>query len=112
EREDALHWLSPLEFYTKHADTIQRRTEDTGTWLLRNPFFKDWVKGSSSQGTLLCTGRPGAGKSVLASIVIDHLRETLKDQYVVLYSYCNFKEKEQQTAVNLVSSLLRHLGTD
>ncbi|KAF8419528.1 hypothetical protein EV426DRAFT_517540, partial [Tirmania nivea] len=112
EMEDALHWLSPLEFYTKHADTIQRRTEDTGKWLLENPSFKEWVNGTSSHGTLLCTGLPGAGKSVLASIVIDYLRETLKDQYVVLYAYCNVKEKEQQTAVNLVSSLLRHLATD
>jgi len=46
--------------------------------------------------------------------VIDYLRETFKDKYVVLYAYCNFmiKEKEQQTAVNLMSSLLRHLATD
>lgn len=57
EREDALHWLSPLEFYTKHADIIQRRTEDTGTWLLENPLFEEWANRSSSQGTLLCTGR-------------------------------------------------------
>lgn len=44
--------------------------------------------------------------------MVDYLREILKDKYAVLYAYCNFKESEQQTAVNLVSSLVRHLATD
>lgn len=56
EWERALRWLSPLQFYTKHTDIIQKRTAATGLWLLEHPVFKKWATGEDPQGTLLCSG--------------------------------------------------------
>jgi hypothetical protein len=47
---------------------------------------------------------------VVRSIVINHLEQEFPPNLVaVAYIYCNYKEKENQTAANLVASLLQQL---
>ncbi|KAL9584805.1 MAG: hypothetical protein Q9203_004520 [Teloschistes exilis] len=53
---------------------------------------------------------PGAGKSVLASVVIDHLSQTVVDEnHALAFVYCNYKERAQQTQNSLISSLINQL---
>ena len=52
--KEAVHWLSPLNFYAKYADTFGRRAEGTGNWLLETPEFKEWLDGDRNY--LVCTG--------------------------------------------------------
>ncbi|KAL2221578.1 hypothetical protein M432DRAFT_587555 [Thermoascus aurantiacus ATCC 26904] len=53
-----------------------RRMEGSCEWFLKIPLVTNWISGSDQQSrVLLCTGRPGAGKSVLASFVINYLKE-------------------------------------
>lgn len=49
----------------------------------------------------------GAGKSILASVVVDYLRNTLKAtcSFSVAAAYCNFKERELQSPENLLAGL-------
>lgn len=49
----------------------------------------------------------GAGKSILASVVIDHLRTLHKNHHLVGVAsiYCNFKEEDLQTLQNLLASI-------
>ncbi|KAL8748994.1 MAG: hypothetical protein Q9184_006986 [Pyrenodesmia sp. 2 TL-2023] len=49
----------------------------------------------------------GVGKSVLASIVVDYLRNIFKPtySYSVAAAYCNFKEREIQSPENLLAGL-------
>ncbi|KAF3271318.1 hypothetical protein TWF217_005716 [Orbilia oligospora] len=54
-------------------EILRRRVTGTGKWLLDEPNFKDWCSGKNSHRVLCCSGIPGAGKSVLASLVIDHI---------------------------------------
>lgn len=45
-----------------------------------------------------------------SSIVVDHLQRTFSsNDDAVAFLYCNYKEREQQTVNNLVSSLIRQL---
>ena len=47
------------------------------------------------------------------SVVIDFLQKTKKAENIaVCYFYCHYKEQDQQTAVNLLGSLLRQLATN
>ncbi|KAJ7800176.1 hypothetical protein B0H14DRAFT_1695342 [Mycena olivaceomarginata] len=67
ERKEIIEWLSPINFFLRHADISQARQHGTGGWLLADPHFQEWEAGSGR--TLWCHGIPGAGKTVLASMV-------------------------------------------
>ncbi|KAI9773768.1 MAG: hypothetical protein M1839_002001 [Geoglossum umbratile] len=107
ETLDLLTWLSPLNFSTKQNDVFHGRQEGTGEWLLTANKFRDWLFGTCN--VLWCPGIPGAGKTVLVSVIVDFLEQTFRQQNVaVAYIYGNYKE-QNQTAVNLIGCLLRQL---
>ena len=43
EEQDVIHWLCPLEFYSKHNDALSRRQESTGRWFLQSFEFRSWL---------------------------------------------------------------------
>ena len=67
-------WLTPIDYASQQSDFIRARQEGTGEWLLKSSEFQDWV--SQSKQTLFCPGIPGAGKTMITSIVIEHLYTT------------------------------------
>ncbi|KAJ7795320.1 ankyrin repeat-containing domain protein [Mycena olivaceomarginata] len=88
-----------------HFQTCQ---QGTGEWLLDDPKFKDW---KSNPGQVLwCSGIPGAGKSVLASLVVEYLTDQSKNKNIgVACIYFNHKETQIQTLDNLLAGLWRQL---
>jgi hypothetical protein len=54
QRDIILNWLSPINFFLRHADISQVRAKGTCGWLLEHPLFKKWESGSGS--TLWCRG--------------------------------------------------------
>ncbi|KAI9879865.1 MAG: hypothetical protein M1830_006717 [Pleopsidium flavum] len=107
KRSAVLQWLSPIQFGAKQSDLSNQRQEGTGNWLLRSDEFVKWLNGTSR--TLWCPGMPGAGKTILASRVIDYIEQTVKKLGIgIAYLYCNYKE-HNQTGINLVASLLQQL---
>ncbi|KAJ7706833.1 hypothetical protein B0H17DRAFT_877064, partial [Mycena rosella] len=108
ERDKIIDWFSPLNFFLRQADIFSTRQPGTGGWLLEHKLFKKWKSGKGK--TLWCRGMPGAGKTVLASIVVDHLREALDSQSIaVAVIYINHQETEAQTFSNLLAGLWRQL---
>lgn len=52
----------------------------------------------------------GSGKSVIMSIVVNHLQQFLaKDEAVLAYVYCDWQDSKAQTPTNLFGSLLKQL---
>lgn len=41
EERDVVHWLFPLEFYSKRKDALSRRQEGTSRWLLDTVEFQE-----------------------------------------------------------------------
>jgi Cdc6-like AAA superfamily ATPase len=108
EYRDTLTWLSALNVATRQNDIFRKRQEGTGKWLLESNAFKKWLDGTEK--TLFCPGIPGAGKTVLTSIVVDHLEQSCRRENIaVAYIYCSYKEQERQTDANLIASLLQQL---
>lgn len=65
---------------------------------------------SYTKRKFFCPGPPDAGKTILASIVVDHLWNTIRnDDIGVAYAYCDYRKYEEQTSNNLVTSLLNQL---
>jgi Cdc6-like AAA superfamily ATPase len=61
---------------------------------------------------LFCPGIPGAGKTILTSIVVENLHTRFqKDLSVgVAYLYCNFRRQDEQKAEDLLVNLLKQLA--
>ena len=108
ESKAILDWLTPIDYYTHQNDFIKRREAGTGQWLLDSKQFEAWIE--SEGQTLFCTGIPGAGKTILTSIVIDTLSETWDDTVGIAYVYCNFRRQNDQNAIDLLASLLKQLA--
>ncbi|ELR09111.1 hypothetical protein VC83_04395 [Pseudogymnoascus destructans] len=109
-RQTVLDWLAPVDYAAQQSDFISRRAVGTGQWLLESAEFQAWVK--TDQQVLFCPGIPGAGKTILTSIVVDCLHAKFpKDTNIgIAYLYCNFRRQDKQKADGLVASLLKQLA--
>ncbi|KAJ7117141.1 ankyrin repeat-containing domain protein [Mycena epipterygia] len=108
KRDKILEWMSPLNSFQRQADIFSRWQPGTGGWLLTSPEFRDWE--SDCGKSLWCHGMPGAGKTVLASLVVNHLESRTHNENIgVACIYLNYKEAESQTPQNLLGCLWRQL---
>lgn len=109
ERRDIEDWLSSVNFTAQQSDLINQRQEGTGQWLLNSEKFKAWLDGT--QQTLLCSGIPGAGKTVMTSIIVEHLWTKFQadSDIGIAYLYCNYESQQEQKFGALVASLLKQL---
>ncbi|MCJ1478158.1 hypothetical protein MMC13_006834 [Lambiella insularis] len=111
QRQAIVNWLTPLDFKSRHREIISRRQEGTGQWLLNSSEFQAWLNEPGE--VLYCPGMPGAGKTVIASIVIDHLQTKFSAPDArIACIFCNYKDKIRQTAQELLASLLKQLLQD
>lgn len=108
EYDAILDWITLLNYGPQHNDFINRRHGGTGRWLVESIEFKEWIDTSK---TLFCPGMPGAGKTILTSVVVDELNTRFQDDKSigVAYLYCNFRRQHEQRAEELLASLLKQL---
>ncbi|KAK0451232.1 uncharacterized protein EV420DRAFT_1621879 [Desarmillaria tabescens] len=99
-------WFSPLNFKSVQAEKLNQRVGDTGRWFLECQQIQEWIHGSAESACLWCPGNPGVGKTILASIITDHLR-TLANQekILVLNIFCDYQSAVSQTVAALLCSL-------
>ncbi|KAF4339897.1 vegetatible incompatibility het-E-1 [Fusarium beomiforme] len=115
-REDILRWIrggEKSDSFDADRDLETRnvcRTEGTCEWIFDKQEFLDW-RDARKNSVLWYNGRPGSGKSVLASAVIKHLQEQPESE--VVYFFYSFKSasKKQETCGlrSIVLQLLRKL---
>jgi hypothetical protein len=104
---EILDWITPVNYGPQQSDTLRRRQPETGRWFLNSEEYRAWQNGSKQ--TLFCPGIPGAGKTIVTSIVVDDLcNKFCNDTTAELaWIYCNFRQK--RTVEDLTSSLLKQL---
>ncbi|KAH0372585.1 hypothetical protein KCU65_g1180, partial [Aureobasidium melanogenum] len=111
ERQKILDWICPSEVdYTDQQNALKlRRRRGIGEWFLNSPKFKSWLHGDRT--TLLCSGMPGVGKTMITSFVVGNLLERYNNdnQVGIAYIYCQFSRHKEQTPEYLMSSILRQL---
>ncbi|KAJ7798407.1 hypothetical protein B0H14DRAFT_2388719, partial [Mycena olivaceomarginata] len=101
---------SPLNFFPRQADILKTRQPGTGEWFLQHDFFKRWRTGEIR--ALWCRGMPGAGKTVLTSIVVDKLRTNLPNENTaVAVLYLDHKATtETHSPTNLLAAIWQQLA--
>ena len=124
-------WVSPLEPHKKHRDVRNCRLNGVGEWVLRRSEFESWYKNQDGSGnpTLLCYGGQGVGKTYIryksilperwtmltrnkiSSLVIDTLRKQTRRRNIAdIFLYCNYQTQKEQSAVNMIVSLVRQVS--
>ncbi|KAF8427221.1 hypothetical protein L210DRAFT_3652657 [Boletus edulis BED1] len=99
--------LRGLDCSRKHRETSSIRQSDTCTWLPATDAYKSWREGKDT--FLWLQGKAGAGKTVLASSVINDLDHTKKDGELLVYFYCDFRTARSTSCVEVMCSLLAQL---
>jgi hypothetical protein len=110
ECQSILTWLTPIDYAAQQHDFVRRRQAGTGQWLLDSKEFQSWL--NTDKQTLFCPGIPGAGKTILTSIVVDELTTRFSNDPTIgiAYIYCNFRRQDEQKIDNLLASLLKQLS--
>ncbi|TFK24830.1 hypothetical protein FA15DRAFT_390829 [Coprinopsis marcescibilis] len=101
------NWLTELNYKLIQQDTFRKRAPDTVKWILENPHVLKWLRNRG--GAIWGTGMPGAGKTVLSSVVIDHLQELarLHEDIVVVFAYCRYSDAV--SVRDILAAILRQL---
>ncbi|KAJ7032335.1 hypothetical protein C8F04DRAFT_1040646 [Mycena alexandri] len=108
KRRAIIDWMSPLNFLQRQAEVFSMMQPGTGKWLLSDAQFKTWE--SDSGKVLWCRGMPGAGKTVLASLVVSHLEaKAQRNNLGIACTFLNHKEAEIQTVPNILGGLWKQL---
>jgi hypothetical protein len=111
-RQTVLDCITPIDYAPQLNDFIARRQVGTGLWLLNSTEYQTWVE--TNKQTLFCPGIPGAGKTILTSIVVEELTTRFQNYKStgIAYRYCNFRCQHEQKVVDLLASLLKQLTQD
>jgi len=109
EQQAVFDWITQADYAIQQSDFLRERQGGTGQWLIQSKKFQSWLE--SSQQTIFCPGMPGAGKTMITSIVVKYLHESFHDEpkVGVAYIYCNFQRGQEQTPEDLLASLLKQL---
>jgi len=110
EHKEILGWLTPIDYTHQQIDYMTRRQPGTGQWLLDSAKYQIWLE--TEKQTLFCPGIPGAGKTILTSLVIKDLNIRFQDDASIgiAYLYCNFRRRDEQKAEDLLAGLLKQLS--
>ncbi|KAJ7587114.1 hypothetical protein C8J56DRAFT_1014600, partial [Mycena floridula] len=112
KRQEFLDWISNLDFQSIQTEMFEKHAAGTGDWFFKQQDFVDWKDGKTK--FLWCPGIPGAGKTILlqfdSSIIVEHLRSAiLHPEIAIICIYCDYKRQAEQTATQLLGSILKQL---
>ncbi|KAF5700443.1 heterokaryon incompatibility protein het-E-1 [Fusarium mundagurra] len=112
QSRDFCSWLERTNPSRRHNDSCAIHEDNTGQWVLRASEWKRWVHGPKE--FLWIHGIPGAGKTVLLSLLIQEVEAACKGRrQALVYYYCYFVNKQDETVPLLgwlISQLCRLSG--
>ncbi|KAH9029613.1 ankyrin repeat-containing domain protein [Lactarius pseudohatsudake] len=102
-------WLSPADPSTNHNIARKAQHKGTALWFFQGSIFLKW----KSTGSLLWIhGKPGSGKSVICSSIIQDIMAVCEaGSAVMAYFYFDFRDLNKQTCRDLLLSLISQLST-
>ncbi|KAG9907320.1 purine and uridine phosphorylase, partial [Aureobasidium melanogenum] len=102
------NWLHAPDSSINYNRAIKKRHPGTGLWFLQSETFADWsVEGNRF---LWLHGLAGCGKTVLSSIIIEHLQKEPPSSHVyLLYFFFDFVDKEKQSHENMIRTFIQQL---
>lgn len=114
--QDRLHaWLVQFNPSSNHNTAKSLYETGTGDWIFRSQEWNLWVNNQSKERSLWIHGIPGAGKTILASHIIEHLiKAKCSGNVALVYYYCYYGHNRDETFSFLrwlISQLCRKTDT-
>ncbi|KAI0272278.1 hypothetical protein BC834DRAFT_340830 [Gloeopeniophorella convolvens] len=113
-KRDKLHrecreWLSPPDPFSNHSAKREQCHKGSTDWFIHGNAFGEWKV--SDRSFLWLHGKPGSGKSVLCSAMIDHCVHHLRRTGLgtVAFFYCDFNDSAKQSLHGILRSILVQL---
>ncbi|OCK88179.1 ankyrin [Cenococcum geophilum 1.58] len=119
-RQEAISWLSPLNFFITQKDILGRRQQGTCKAILRSEKLRSWIIGTRAK--LWCPGieltlrswirENDARLTVHSATILEYLQERFSSDsgLGVAGVFCNYKEVDIQTPANLLASIWMQLA--
>ncbi|KAJ7589303.1 Pfs, NACHT and ankyrin domain protein [Mycena floridula] len=129
KHQEFLEWISKLDFQATQKETFAKHAAGTGDWFLKQQKFMDWKDGKTK--FLWCPGihewsvilQPHQSITYAfswcwqdnplfhSSIIVEHLRSAiLQPKIAVICIYCDYRQQEAQTPIQLLGSVLKQLA--
>ncbi|PMD14292.1 hypothetical protein NA56DRAFT_393481 [Hyaloscypha hepaticicola] len=103
-------WLSARNVQLDHDvyTGVRESYPSTGLWVLQKTAIAAWHDNEHPSGSLVWIhGIPGAGKTVLASVIIEKSKSL--PSTIVAYFYCKYKDQERNTFVAVFRAMILQL---
>jgi hypothetical protein len=108
ERQRILDYFLFVNPHENFKTSLKLRYPTTGFWLTENEIFSAWLRGTTSH--LWLSGIPGAGKTVLSSLIIQECMNWASTERAVAFFYCDYKSLDSQNSVNILASIASQLA--
>ncbi|KAL2070986.1 hypothetical protein VTL71DRAFT_14012 [Oculimacula yallundae] len=105
ETRKILQWFGPLNPASKHRIFRDEYQKGTGYWIFDTPEYLTWM--NTQKSGLWIYGIPGAGKTILASLIIETLSSAKPRSCA--YFYVRYDDPESQKPTNILGSLVAQL---
>ncbi|KAE9374277.1 hypothetical protein N431DRAFT_371745 [Stipitochalara longipes BDJ] len=87
---------------------IRQESAGDGQWILQNEDVNNWREMDPPTSSILwINGIPGAGKTILASVIVDDCFKD--DSYTTSYFYCRLDDPEKNDCISIYRGLLSQL---
>lgn len=108
ERQKVLESFGSIDPRRNLEMSRKLRHPTTGLWLTDSPEFKAWLICNNAR--LWLHGIPGAGKTVLASLVIDEILKKSCPAIAAAYFFCDYKDSATHEAHKLLGCLVQQIA--
>ncbi|KAF6741454.1 hypothetical protein DFP72DRAFT_268468 [Ephemerocybe angulata] len=105
--EEIAAWLKAPDFLRIYEEALNQRLSKTGIWFIESEEFRKLVEGR--EVVVWGTGMPGAGKTLLSSTSVEHLREIFAGGHGLAVVCAFIRYTEQPTARDITAGLIRQL---
>ncbi|KAL3488238.1 ankyrin repeat-containing domain protein [Aspergillus germanicus] len=107
EYNTILNWFSEFDHGLRLEGNLSRRAPETGGWFLESVEFREWLAGT--QKVLFCPGIPGAGKTMIASIMVNHLHHIFQGDNSIGIAFAFLSYQVHVSDSDLLRGLLKQL---
>lgn len=98
QRYEVYRWLQVTDPSPIHNRAWKQHEPETSKWMLRLPEWTKWLSGDAR--CLWIHGIPGAGKTILASFLVEQIKEHCKERKQSGHAsyYCYFGRNQEEAA--------------
>jgi len=100
QKDKICAWLEQTNPSVIHNLARKQHESHTCEWVLRIPQWKSWLKSRESHRFLWIHGIPGAGKTILASFLIEQCKlycQPTQTQSYFVYYYCSYRNNQDKS---------------